>query len=108
MQIPKLFTIVDELHQKLKNLYGTRLNKLILFGSQARGDAVPGSDIDILVVLNDVVIASEESSRTLDIRSVLSLEYDTLLSCVYISNEQLEKGQGQLLTAIGRDGVLIK
>lgn len=108
MRKPELNLIVDEFHQKLKDLYGTRLNKLVLFGSQARGDAVPGSDIDILVVLNDVVIAAEESSRTLEIRTALSLEYDTLLSCVYISNEQLEKGQSQLLTAISRDGVLIK
>jgi predicted nucleotidyltransferase len=35
-----------ELRQRLQAHYGARLAYLVLFGSQARGDAGPGSDID--------------------------------------------------------------
>jgi predicted nucleotidyltransferase len=45
-----LTTILAELRRRFEVLYGVRLVKMMLFGSQARGDAEPGSDIDVLVV----------------------------------------------------------
>ena len=41
--------IITKTQQGLKKLYGEQLDKIILFGSQARGDARPHSDIDILL-----------------------------------------------------------
>jgi hypothetical protein len=49
-QIP---TIITKTQQGLKKIYGEQLEKIILFGSQARGDARPDSDIDILIVLKN-------------------------------------------------------
>ena len=46
-------TIINQAHTALKSIYGSRLNKVILFGSYARGEQTPESDIDLLVVLND-------------------------------------------------------
>ena len=40
--------LVEELSQK-----HPEVEKIYLFGSFARGEAVPGSDVDILVVLTD-------------------------------------------------------
>jgi predicted nucleotidyltransferase len=61
----KLTNILAELRRRFEALYGERLVQMILFGSQARGDAVPGSDIDILVVLKDPVQPGEEIDRTI-------------------------------------------
>ena len=36
---PKIKPILDELREALAAHYGERLSKLVLFGSQARGDA---------------------------------------------------------------------
>ena len=47
--------ILTRLKKELTDLYGDRLQHLTLFGSQARGDAEPGSDIDVLVVLKSPV-----------------------------------------------------
>ncbi|MBL0062906.1 MAG: nucleotidyltransferase domain-containing protein [bacterium] len=52
---PKLKPILDELREALAAHYGERLSKLVLFGSQARGDAEEDSDIDVLVVLKGEV-----------------------------------------------------
>lgn len=47
--------IMKELRRRLEAIYGERLMRLSLYGSQARGDSVPGSDIDVLVVLQGPV-----------------------------------------------------
>ena len=56
--------ILTRLKKELTDLYGDRLQHLTLFGSQARGDAEPGSDIDVLVVLKSPVNPGEEIKRT--------------------------------------------
>ena len=48
----------------LKEIYGDRLKKLIVYGSQARGDARPDSDVDLMVVLSGKVHPDEEAQRT--------------------------------------------
>jgi predicted nucleotidyltransferase len=48
--------------ETLRQIYGPRLRRLILFGSQARGEAIPDSDMDVLVVLNSPIRAYEERS----------------------------------------------
>lgn len=49
----------------------------MLFGSYARGDAEPGSDIDVLVVLHGDVNPGEEIARTGEMVADISLRYDT-------------------------------
>jgi hypothetical protein len=45
---------LDEFRRQLSEHFGTRLVGLTLFGSQARGDAGPDSDIDVAVVLDRI------------------------------------------------------
>ena len=59
----RLTTILAELRRRLELLHGTRIAQMMLFGSKVRGDAEPGSDIDILVVLRDRVSPCEEIAR---------------------------------------------
>ncbi len=49
---------------------------MVLYGSQARGDARPDSDIDLLVVLKGEVNPGAEIQKTSHIRANLSLEND--------------------------------
>lgn len=41
-----------EVKERLRETYGDRLRRAILYGSQARGDADEESDVDVLVVLD--------------------------------------------------------
>ena len=97
--------IINELHNCLKQVYGTRLNQVILFGSQARGDAEEGSDIDILVVLNGDVNPGDEISKTSKTVSQLSLKYDMFISCVFVSHNRFTKDQSPLFLNVRREGI---
>ena len=46
----KLAAILPGLRRRFEVLYGERVVRMLLFGSQAWGDAEPVSDIDVLVV----------------------------------------------------------
>ncbi|MEQ9232801.1 nucleotidyltransferase domain-containing protein [Coleofasciculus sp. E2-BRE-01] len=48
---PQVTNILQELKSYLEKVYQQQLEKIILYGSQARGDAEPDSDIDVLIVL---------------------------------------------------------
>ncbi len=101
----KLTKILTELRHRLETLYGPRLVQLILYGSQARGDAEPGSDIDVLVVLAGPVNPFEEIHRTGGIIAALSLEYNEVIICVFVSVEQYEHEQSPLLINVRREGI---
>jgi len=108
MQInEKLQIILMELRSRLENLYRDRLVKIMLYGSQARGEAVPGSDIDILVILKGVVNSGEEIDRSLEIVADLSLQNDEVISCLYIDEERFTSRNGPLLRNIRKEGIPI-
>lgn len=105
MQKTELKTILDELKHRLSDLYGDRVAEMILFGSQARGDAEEGSDIDVLIVLRDTNVSPEEEQKARDIVYELSYGHDTVVSCVYIDQERFARGQGPLVRNVLREGI---
>jgi uncharacterized protein len=102
-----LNTILSRLKQELTDLYGDRLLHLTLFGSQARGDAEPGSDIDVLVVLKPPVNAGEEIKRTGKVVADLSLCYDVVISCLFMDEIRYNTRNGSLLRNIRKEGILL-
>jgi predicted nucleotidyltransferase len=103
----QLKEILIELRRRFAEIYGDRLVHLILYGSRARGDAAPDSDIDVLVVLNGVVNPGDEISRTGKITAALSLHYSVVISCVFVSAERYFTEQSPLLLNVRREGVSI-
>jgi uncharacterized protein len=80
-------TILAEFRQGLESLYGDRLRGLYLFGSYARGEAGPESDLDVLIVLNEVSDYPGEVDRTGSLASELSLRHGLSLSRVFLSRD---------------------
>ena len=101
-------TILAELRELLAQCYGERLRRLVLFGSQARGDADPESDIDVLVVLAGPVDSAEEHKRTGDMLYDLMCAHDCILiSCTFIDEERFAKERSPLLLNVRREGVAV-
>ncbi len=78
---PEIENLAVEFKHRLIELYGSRFNKLILFGSYARGDFREDSDVDFMVVLNDEKVAGGREVGYLSPSvSKLSLRYSKLIS----------------------------
>jgi uncharacterized protein len=95
----RLTQILAELRTGYEALYGDRLARLVLFGSQARGDAEPDADIDVMVVLRGPVNASEEIRRTGPFFSAVSLRNDVLVK------SRFRDDNTPLLLNVRREGI---
>lgn len=105
--IMNIENILQELKKELKNIYGERLKKLILYGSYARNEEWKDSDIDILVLLDGEVLPGKEIDRMIDIITDLNLKYNVLLSVYPTSEESLQKTKSPLLLNIQREGLIV-
>lgn len=103
----RLTGILRDLRHRFEALYGERLVHMVLFGSQARGDAVPSSDIDVLVVLHGPVDPGEEIARTGAQTASLSLEHDVVISRIFVSADQFSDEQSPLLLNVRREGIAV-
>ena len=103
----KIRNIFQVLKNNLEALYGERLVSVILFGSQARGDAEDGSDIDVLVILKGDVNSGKEIERTSDIVARLSLKHDAVIGRVFMDEHRFIHRNGPLLRNIRREGAVI-
>lgn len=70
---------------ELRELYGPRLKQVVLFGSRARGDADPDSDMDLVVVLDPMTDSWAEHDRMDELLWRETLESGIVLSAIPLS-----------------------
>jgi uncharacterized protein len=99
--------ILSLLRTQLEQQYQERLDRVILFGSQARGEATEDSDIDVLIVLDDPVNASVEIQQTSEFVAQLCLEHNVLISRFFMARSRFENENTPLLRNIRREGILL-
>jgi predicted nucleotidyltransferase len=71
--------ILRRLRRALDELYGDRIERVVLFGSRARGDAGENSDYDIAVFLKDLSDRWRELDRLADLRTVFLADADVFI-----------------------------
>ena len=101
---PRLQAIVDETEAALRGIYGQRFLGLVLFGSYAQGRAVPGSDIDLVLLLQDCE-GIRERRHYAEAVAGLSLRYDTVISLVPMGIEEFRLGKTPFLLNVRREGI---
>lgn len=102
-----LAEIIQKVKRGLKKVYQDNLVHVVLFGSQARGDARQDSDIDILVVLKNRYNQEENRQQMIILLSNLCLEYEVVVSCVYVSECQFKQEKSPLLLNIHQEGIFL-
>jgi uncharacterized protein len=100
--------IIKDFTETMKNHYGDRLSKIILYGSYARGDFNEESDIDFLVLLNDEEVrAMKELSNTNDEVYDLTLKHDILVSMFATSKKKFETATQAFYRFVRKDGITV-
>jgi predicted nucleotidyltransferase len=92
------------LREALGEKYGLR--DFRIFGSKARGDALPDSDIDVIAEVEDIV--PEELSKVYDLVFDLNLAHECFISLVLFTRREIEEGpmsESPLYRAVAREGV---
>ena len=69
----ELNSILQKLIQIYRSVYGENLAQVILYGSYARGDYTPDSDIDIMILVD---LSVEEMDAYSDALSELGFKYN--------------------------------
>lgn len=98
-------TLLNEMKTGLTELYGQRLQAVILFGSYARGDYNQNSDFDVMIVLDNYKRYWDELVNSAELTSELSLKYNVTISRTIMKEEQWEKGDLPVLANVRAEGI---
>jgi predicted nucleotidyltransferase len=99
--------VLKKLKTMLEKNYGSRLNQMFLYGSYARGDAVEGSDVDILLVLDNVQDPLNEREQLSSLLWELALEHQMVFSVLPVDTKTLNNRNSPLFLNIRREGIVI-
>ena len=104
---PAVRAAIAEAKARLEALYGDRLDRVVLYGSRARGDARPDSDVDLLVVLRGDYEPYAELRPLSAVRLDLSIQFGLDVSLQPYGADEVEGRVSPFLqTAIG-EGVAV-
>lgn len=89
----------------LQTHYGDRLADTILYGSHARGEAQPDSDVDLLVVLHGDVNVYHELKHLAELRLLLLEQYGVYVSLQPFSASEYHIRPSAFLRTVHREGM---
>ena len=104
MNSAPLKVILSRFSKALTRRYGDRFVGLWLYGSQARGDAGPDSDIDLLLILTHMKRPALEIDCITDILADFNLRYGVLLSVLPVEQSTLNTATGPFWRNVRREG----
>ena len=93
MDQENLKKVLREFKKGLESVYKRRLKGIYLFGSYARGEQDSGSDLDLLIVLDDYKRYGEEVEKTGQLSSDLSLKYGVTIRSVFMRESEWLQGE---------------
>ena len=97
--------IIQKCKTTLEGHYRSQFKGLILYGSLARDQASPASDIDLLVLLSQPFNYFDELRQIIELLYPIQLESDRLISAKPAPLDEFEHGRIQLYRNAKREGV---
>jgi predicted nucleotidyltransferase len=96
---------IERFAQEIKSKLN--IKKFILFGSRARGDSEPFSDIDLLV-LTDRPRTRTDREQIADVSAEINVSYGVAISCLYFNEQEWENSDNinpLLKENVSREGI---
>lgn len=107
MKSSEISAVLNEIKAAIQQMYGPRFEQMILYGSYARGDEEPESDLDILLVLRNVEDPLEAREQLSPLLWKLALEHQMVFSVLPVDADDFEHRKSPLLLNIAREGVSV-
>ena len=101
--LPLIRTVMEELRAGLRRLYGDKAPLVLLYGSYARGNANPSSDIDVLLIYQQKVQPGREIRRVGTLLADLNLRYQVLISVLPADQTQYNSHPGVFWQNVRRE-----
>jgi len=99
--------LLKEIKSRLKAAHRDRLRGVILYGSEARGEAHPESDIDLLVLLEGPVDLGRDLESNLDVLYPLALQIGRRISAKPVLAEEYNNLGCPLYKTVHTEGLEI-
>jgi len=99
--------LLHQIKSCLQDTYGDRLQGVVLYGSEARGEAEPDSDIDLLVLLKGPIELWNDIQTNVYALYDLQLEVIRPIHTMPVDEEAFRAGEYALYRNAKREGIFI-
>jgi predicted nucleotidyltransferase len=96
--------VAEEAARQLKVAYGERVRQVVLFGSWVRGEAHEESDVDLIVVLDQIENRARERDRLVEVLYDLEVEPRRAIEAFPVVEADAQSGARPFVVAALRDG----
>jgi predicted nucleotidyltransferase len=98
--------LLQEIKRRLAEAYGSHFRGVVLYGSVARGDDRPDSDIDVLLLLDKPATTWQEVKTANEALMPLMLEIDRIIDVMPVDIHRYERGAAPLYVNAQREGIM--
>ena len=99
--------LLAQIKKRLEDAFGSRFHGLVLYGSEARGEAGPDSDIDLMVLLEGPLRVWNDIRTAVDATYDLQLQQDRTFDLQPVDRTQYERGTFAYYRAAKQDGIVV-
>jgi predicted nucleotidyltransferase len=96
--------VLSRFRAALDEVYGERIERVVLYGSRARGDARANSDYDVAVFLKDLDGFGKEAGRIAEIEADILSDTGVVINALPLQAGSYRERTG-LMKELRRDGV---
>jgi predicted nucleotidyltransferase len=104
MDNPLADPVIARFRAALTDTYGARLERVVLFGSRARGDAAEDSDYDLAVFLHGSGTRADDIGRIADIETDILLDTNAVINALPLPAGSY-KERTIFMSELRRDGI---
>lgn len=106
MEEPRSDPVLARLRTAVTETYGVRLERVVLFGSRARGDAKPDSDYDVAVFIKNAGSFADESARLAALTTDILLDTGAVISATPFPSGTYRERTG-FMHELRKDGLVL-
>jgi len=103
----RIVRLIDQIKAHLRETYGDRIKRVILYGSYARGEATKDSDVDVLVLADPSLNPSEVRESLSELLYDMLLDEGELVSVMVIPEELFENYNSPFMLNVRKEGLAV-